>query len=513
MTENFRASMNWLHTWAGLVIGALLFAIFWMGTLAVFDREIDRWMMPGTRVEQAASVSIDAIARTMQPLAVKAKARRWGVQMPSVRQPTARAYYDTAAERQVLHLDPVTGAVIAPERTLGATGFFYPFHFSLFIHHWDLGEWLAGLAAMAMMVMCVSGVVIHRRIFADFFTLRIVRKAQRTTLDLHNVAGVVGLPFNFLISFTGLVIFMGVYLPGVRNVLYPRDPAAFVAEAYGTPRLPPLRQPADLAPLGAMVEEAQRRWNGAAPATVLIFNPGDRAASVLVNQDTSPRVTMDANTMMFEGATGRVIAGPHRYSPTMMTFGYLSGMHYTWFRHTTLRWLYFVSGLAGCVLIATGFLFWIQSRAKRHAQAGVRGMALVRGLSVGATIGLVLASLAFLIANRILPDAATIAGIPRAWMEVRVFCVVWLAAFAHAWLLPRTAWRDQALAVGVGGIVAVLLNWITTGDVLSHSIMAGRWSVAGVDLVLLAGSAIALLAGRKLLARNIAVATPGRAKS
>ena len=42
--------MNALHTWSGVVLGSLLFVIFWMGTLSVFDREIDRWMMPATRL-------------------------------------------------------------------------------------------------------------------------------------------------------------------------------------------------------------------------------------------------------------------------------------------------------------------------------------------------------------------------------------------------------------------------------------------------------------------------------
>ncbi len=48
MEPTFRASLNWLHTWAGVVLGGVLFAIFWMGTLSVFDREIDRWMAPMT---------------------------------------------------------------------------------------------------------------------------------------------------------------------------------------------------------------------------------------------------------------------------------------------------------------------------------------------------------------------------------------------------------------------------------------------------------------------------------
>ena len=50
MGDTLTKSMAALHTWAGVTIGALLFAIFWMGTLSVFSNEIDRWMLPDTRV-------------------------------------------------------------------------------------------------------------------------------------------------------------------------------------------------------------------------------------------------------------------------------------------------------------------------------------------------------------------------------------------------------------------------------------------------------------------------------
>lgn len=45
-TGHFRQSMNWLHTWAGLVLGWLLYFMFLTGTLGYFDEEIDRWMKP-----------------------------------------------------------------------------------------------------------------------------------------------------------------------------------------------------------------------------------------------------------------------------------------------------------------------------------------------------------------------------------------------------------------------------------------------------------------------------------
>src|SRR3546814_20068604 len=41
--------MAWLHTWTGLLLGWLLFAIFVTGTSDYFQEEITRWMTPEVR--------------------------------------------------------------------------------------------------------------------------------------------------------------------------------------------------------------------------------------------------------------------------------------------------------------------------------------------------------------------------------------------------------------------------------------------------------------------------------
>ena len=93
MEETFRKSMAWLHTWAGVVLGSVLFAVFWMGTLSVFDREIDRWMMPATRLAPAAApISLDSVARAVLP-AVPAGASQWRVDLPTERTPVLRFTY------------------------------------------------------------------------------------------------------------------------------------------------------------------------------------------------------------------------------------------------------------------------------------------------------------------------------------------------------------------------------------------------------------------------------------
>ena len=77
------------------------------------------------------------------------------------------------------------------------------------------------------------------------------------------------------------------------------------------------------------------------------------------------------------------------------------------------------------------------------------------------------------------------------------------------------AWREQCWAIVVLAVAAVLLNWITTGDHLIATLSAGYWPVAGVDLTILAGGAIALLAARRLKQRELGLlpsaATPSEA--
>ena len=170
------------------------------------------------------------------------------------------------------------------------------------------------------------------------------------------------------------------------------------------------------------------------------------------------------------------------------------GIHAVQFDHWPLRWLYFLSGLLGCVLIATGLLFWVQSRRKRHEKLGLRGVRLAQALSVGATTGLLIATLAFLIANRLLPlDMAE-----RAATEVRAFHIVWIVAVFHALIRGRAAWTEQAWVIASACVLTVALNAMTTAQALPVAIARGLWHTASVDIVLLASAAIAGAAAIRL---------------
>lgn len=523
----YRQRLGGVHTWAGIVLGVLLFAIFWMGTLSVFDRELDRWMMPATRLAAPqAPPRLDALVPLAQAH-VPEGARQWRIDWPTARTPVLRLSWQTReGAREQRHLDPATLAVLPDAGTWGASGFFFPFHYGLHIDWNGVGKWLVGIAGMGMLVLLVSGVVIHRKLLADFFTFRPRKRLPRSSLDLHNLTGVAALPFHFAITLSGLVIFWAIYFPQAHVGVYgtgAQARAAVQADGYGRYR-PPRGQgdagagvagtggaaPAAAAPLAsldAMAAQARQVWGGGAePYFVRVWKPGRADSYVEFRRSYAREVSMNLGQLYFDAGTGRLLQR-FEAAPAMGVQRFLSGLHFVQFEHALLRWLYFGLGLCGCVMIATGQVYWLATRrARTPPHAGGR---VVAALSVAGTAGLVVATLAYLAANRLLPAHASVnvAGLAldRGALEVAAFCAVWLGSLLHAGLLHTDlrgarAWRDQARAIAVLAPACVALNAWTTGAYGAATIAHTPAAVWGVDGLLLALGVVAAVAARRLQA-------------
>ncbi|WP_425408161.1 PepSY-associated TM helix domain-containing protein [Hyphococcus sp.] len=515
MTEkpNFRPAMNWLHTWAGVTLGTLLFTIWWMGTLSVFDKEIDRWMQPETRFITATQ-PLDA-----DSVIAKVKANHPGdelasllIYLPGERKPYFEVYGKFKEAGQFNdRLHPISGDSLGKSTSRAASGFFYPMHYRL--HMGGIGYLVVALGTLFMMVLLVTGVVIHRKIFVDFFTFRPKKKIRRSSLDLHNVTGVVFLPFHFLICLSGFAIFAGWYasIPfevvrgfsesnRVVELFYAADDYAYYRrESAGAPA-----KMADIAPFVARAEEiwTERYDQNAKADRIDLHHIGDANAYVEVRRFfPSRRTEAHRDSINFDGATGEILLD-FQASPIRKTRTWLEGFHQIQFDHWPLRWFYFIAGLAGCILIATGFLFWTASRMKKGAVSQPVKIRFVEAMSIGSVTGIIVATGAFLIANRVLPAEASWAGLARPEIEVRLFFLVWVLSFIHPVFRSGKAWAEQSWAIAALGILAVILNWVTTSDHLFASAGRDLWSVAGMDLVLLASAGAAAFAAMRLQRRT-----------
>src|SRR5262245_31265144 len=134
--------MAWVHTWFGLVLGFVLMAAFFFGTLSVFDREIDRWSIPESRFDPQPIPSFDKVLlpvfQSMDP-GKHAGINYWqaftthrdpvltlyaGYEVPDAKNPDELIY----AGRTI---DPRTGTTLPDDRLAIGSGFFFPLHFNL----------------------------------------------------------------------------------------------------------------------------------------------------------------------------------------------------------------------------------------------------------------------------------------------------------------------------------------------------------------------------------------------
>jgi uncharacterized iron-regulated membrane protein len=520
MMGGLRLSMAWLHTWSGLLVGWILFLVFAGGTASYFRDEITLWMKPELHRAAPGQVTQAAAAdRAQQVLAQRAPGSpRWYLALPDERNPAVKADWiparpaaakgEGAAPKKRTRrafgsatIDPATGADLGKVRDTRGGDFFFRLHFDLHYMSALWGRWIVGFCSMSMLVAILSGIVTHKRIFKDFFTFR-PDKGQRSWLDAHNATAVLALPYHLMITYTGLVTLMFMYLPSGVNSVYPERSAAFYQDLNGGPGdVKPAGVAAPLAALGPLVERASSAWHGAAVGRIVVNLPGDANATVTLTQQEGHGVTHDLPSVTFNGVTGAMLTDPGKQSgAAVQTRGVMYGLHVGRFADPLVRALFFLSGLAGCAMVATGVIMWaVKERPKHNKKHGKGrigfGLRLVDGLNLGSIAGLLLAMPVFFWANRLLP--ATMPQRPEA--EIAWFFMAWGVAFVAALAWPaRPMWRLQ---LGLGGALFALvpvLNAATGGAGLATSLAEGIWAIAGFDLVCLGLGLMLMYAAARL---------------
>lgn len=507
----FRQAMAGLHTWTGLLFGWLLYAMFLTGAVSYFREELSQWMRPEVpALKQAPDAARSATQAVASLQALAPGATQWVIELAGERTNAVAASWHGSKNRKDGRalLDPLTGHAVHARETQGGE-FFYYFHFSLHYLPRVVGRWLVGLATMFMLVALVSGVVTHKKkIFANFFTFR-RGKGQRSWLDAHNALSVTALPFHLMITYTGLVTLMTLYMPWGADSAPDAAQARHALRAEMTAFLPAGAASGTTAPLadvGAMVREAERRWGAGRVARLLVDNPGDAAARVTVVRGDAGRVSVSPRHAVFNGASGALLQMKDHSAPAAETRGVLYGLHVGRFADGVTRWLYFFASLTGAAMVATGLVLWT---AKRRARLAARqtppfGLRLVERLNVAAIAGLPVAMAAFLWGNRLLPPGLAARG---EW-EVHLFFIAWGLMLLHACVRGvkcvrdvGRAWTEQFAAAAMLLAALPLASALTGHRDLLASLRAGDGVFASLELTLvvlaMAFAAVALKLARR----------------
>lgn len=505
MSKGFRQSQSTLHTWSGLLLGWILFLVFLTGTLAFWREGLNRYMRPElARVEQPMRV-LDGAQRFLARKAPDAKS--WFIAMPNTQVPGAQVTWQPQPKkgergghrggrgrRDNQALIGADGTLTTARDTRGGE-FFYRFHFDLYYLPVIWSRWLVGFASVMMLVAILTGIVTHKKIFRDFFTLR-RNKGQRSWLDGHNATAVLALPFHLMITYTGIVTLMALLMPWATVANYADETGLFTTLFPQAPVVKRTGRPAPLVPLSAIVREAEHRLGGPV-GTIEVSEPGDMAASVTLHRTPASLLNTRAPAITYDGTTAMPIWQSPAPGGAAATAGAMVGLHAGRFADLGLRWIYFLCGVAGTVMVASGLVLWTVKRRERlpdptHPHLGFR---IVERLNVAVIGGFPLGIAGLFWANRLLPLALT----DRSRWEVHVLFIIWggaaILSFARR---PTAVWPVLFGMTGVSLALLPVYNLFETQWNVVRSIAAGDLLPLGVDLTLLVFAAMFLRLARRV---------------
>ncbi|MGQ8975990.1 PepSY-associated TM helix domain-containing protein [Acinetobacter schindleri] len=495
MHKSVRQSMACLHSWLGLSFGWLLFAIFLTGAVTYYRHEISLWMQPEFATMQVnQETALKSAYSYLQQHAPDAQ--NWYIGVANQDSPVNKVYWQKAdGGYEVKTLDASTGKELNLSATQGGD-FFYNFHFQLYGMPYTIGRLIVTIAAFIMLLTLISGIITHKKILTDFFTLRAF-KGQRSYLDFHNVSSVIALPFFLTMTFTGLAIFFYIVLPSGMNKLYPDNPFQYFEEIRTVNVLANSAVPVktQMLPIQHFIITAQQHWGHAEFENITVKQPNTQLSQMTLTQLKDHSITRNQAQLILNAATGKLLESTRNESAITTLNAGMYGLHMARFAEPILRLGLFFSGLLGCAMIASGLLLWsLKRQIQKKSEQFHLGHYLVNRLNITMIIGLPIAMLSYLYANRFISLPA---GAPN--YEIYSFFYIWLSSFILACLTPQQyLWKTQ-LKILIG--TAFMLPLINIYYLISHDYIDSfttYWPFLRIDLMLWSLALLALFLHQKI---------------
>jgi uncharacterized iron-regulated membrane protein len=508
MNKEFVKRLTLAHGWIGLVFSGLLFIIFFAGSIALFRQEITLWsMQPHFPITSGENIGVNKVLDSALADRNYDPKEHITLLLPSADSYYYKAYIDIKDREQEPHydellIDPVTGEIVNEGNKFDLADFIYRLHYNLNI---PFGKYVLGFVTLFFLFALISGIFIHARKFiSNFFKYRGAKHKRSQLLDMHNVVGVISLPFTIMYAISGLIFnLLIIYQISIALVLYNGDGEALLKDA-GIESIEPEWQdkPIEHIDIDKLITKVTKEYQ-VAPRMLTIYNYGDKSAVIQFRaQDTDELTTMYnvAYSLNDEHVTMKI----DNSNPNTVRIGVsvLRKLHYGNYAGLDLRVMYLILGFLVCALIVTGNLLWIEKREKQRTFSA-RSLSLARYATVLSSTGIIISTCIAFLYERLIP----IHWLNRVDILGQTFWVS-LAILAIIYALPKVrANYRQALAISLyvsAGILllTLLISLITFNQPLIDLFMVGSYTVFSVDLSLFVSALLLIIVGRSIIQKS-----------
>ncbi|HWJ70723.1 MAG TPA: PepSY-associated TM helix domain-containing protein [Sphingobium sp.] len=483
-----------VHGWSGIILGLLLYAVVLTGMVAVFAEEIGVWSAGHVAQGAAFERPIDA---PLQKLARRTPAEfHEAVDVYEVGDRNLGLFFhlhETAPNGEVIErginyqLDR-SGRVVGEQRGTGEqvfgpsnddalSHFLIDTHVQLHVPD-PWGLLLTGILGLAMLVAAISGLLIHRHLFKDIFTLRRSASAVLVDRDRHSVAGTWSLPFAFILAFTGSFFsFYGtVGVPIVAMAAFGGSQEAFNETVYGSGEKPD-PSPRITGSLDHIVADARGRI-GQLPTFITIEQFGRADARVTTFHD--PKAGgIEPVSLIYRGATGAYV----RESPSIGTRPSVGGtltaimgpLHFGNFAGLASKSVWFGLGFAMCYVTFTGLRLWLVRRRDGGSALGWLER-IVTVIGFGLPLALLGAAIGFFFT---MPLGTAVFWTPAS------FLIVSAAAILAGFTIPTNGLLMRAHQIAIGALLVAMppIRLLTGGPGWGAALAAGQPMIVAIDLM------------------------------
>lgn len=523
-SETLKNALN-AHGWVGLIISVPLFIVFWAGAITLFHPEMMQWaQLPNYTIdvnakEKQQQVSYnELIEQQIQEYNILPDALI-SLQIPTEKSPYLRigfrAPIDTPVEQtQVqseaepneapekikteyknLLIDPYTGEVFTDHNQFGLANFLYELHYNL---HIPQGLYIVGVITLFFFVIIITGVVVQlKNIVKHFFLYRKNQTTRSKMNDMHNVIGVISLPYAAMYAITGIILnlLILVQIPSVF-LLYDGDLNAiskdagfynFQGEASG--------EAAQMPNLENFILEHEQQSN-AEVTRLLIHNYGDKKAVLRIRGIYNNGFNKQF-THFYEVSTESYPAEMKVSEDNVFSTGLLMlySMHFANYAGTDMRLLYFILAIAFCGMIVAGNVLWIIKRQKKNDYP--KTLAFTRGVTLGACLGVITATAFVILLERALPEGVIEREHLIEYAFGIVLFIITCAGFFAMRLRPFIGYNFIACAALL--LMTIAYEWIALGSTIFALGNAGYQSIWYFSAGLLVISVLFLWSGIKII--------------
>ena len=462
-----------LHAWVGMVSGLLLFVAFFAGAINVFHHELHHWQaLPSPAAEPRHADRFLAQLTTRFPQAADRLYFRPGAD--------PQALWKQDGEWRTARASSFSQeGVFAEQPVSGLADFINELHYQLAmpdgVAPFNIGMTLMGLVAVLYGVALFSGLVIHwPKLGRELLALRHQGNLRRYWKNLHNLIGVVSLPFHLIMAVTGAAMGLFAVMAVLMGALVfgPQLPGVIAQETDVWPPIESAGEPATMALMADYLSAAKHAVPGLDVAWVEVRGYGDSHGWLDVAGSVPGYLGHHAHVVLDPTLKPLRVISPELRNLNDGALSQVYALHFGDYGGLPVKLMYFLLGLLGCLVFVSGNILWCERRSD-HAGPS-RASAFLLRLTLGVCIGVISGVAVSFWVSKLGLHSPWAEQTP--WFERLAFVLV---------LLPLVAWGLRASPLRYCGLGVRVLPWLyLTIPVLSLALDGARaWRDGDVLLV------------------------------